>query len=835
MRSGGNLQKTGPALAVAALVPVFCARLILTPLIIAHGDAFTYFYPYWHAASDALRAGRLPLWNDLIFMGAPFLANGQTGLLYLPNLLVWLLVPDTPTAYTLSLLLHLVWAGLGMLALLRLGMRANSPAALTGAALFTVGGALTTHAGQINQLQGMAWLPWLFLLLDRSRRSPFAPVLLAAALAMQILAGHAQTVFIGAVGMGVAALWWAWRDSGIYHGVHGAHGEGVFKSSVCSVSLWFMRRFAGVIALTTAGVAALVLTLPQLAPMLELSSFSNRAGGLPINEVVSFSLHPFLFGRALLPNYAVTLHGEFVGTIGVGGLALALMGAWWARKDPHWQAWIAVTAVGLVLASGKWNQFYWKLGLLPGFNLFRVPARWLALWAIGASVLAAYAVHVLTAGSPYSQGMEARRKSVECVSPLSPALSPTRGERESESRATATAHFPLAPCGRGGQGVRGNSALLRADKILILLFGAGVLVLVGVTYWAPQAKGLDVPGQVAPQPVELVLWLASLGAAAGALVFLRGRWAAGALIGLALLELFVMSHAMPMPYNRLAPPQAFSEPRPVIEAILAREKAAAVPARYLSIAGIEYEPGDRADIAARYAGYPESAVYDYTVAAKLKDVIAPNLGMIWGIATVDGYDGGVLPLQAWTDFTAPLLDEPAVDGRLRERLAAPPPADWGVKYLIAAPGVAVADEQWRLVAAGDVNLYERREPGAAVRLVESPDAGAPVAGRAVITRYAPEALTIETDGAGDAYVLLLDAYYPGWTAAVDGEAAQVLPAMGMFRAVPVPAGEHVVQMNYLPTSWPAAWVIGAAAWSVLVGVGGIVWRRAGRPGYWICR
>jgi predicted membrane protein len=40
---------------------------------------------------------------------------------------------------------------------------------------------------------------------------------------------------------------------------------------------------------------------------------------------------------------------------------------------------------------GSYNPIYWILTkFAPGFNLFRVPARWLALWALGAALLAGF-------------------------------------------------------------------------------------------------------------------------------------------------------------------------------------------------------------------------------------------------------------------------------------------------------------------------------------------------------------------------------------------------------------------------------------------------------------
>ena len=69
------------------LVVLFFHRLALQGYILARGDVYLYFYPYWEAAATALREGRLPLWNPYLFMGAPLLANSQAGFFYPPTVL----------------------------------------------------------------------------------------------------------------------------------------------------------------------------------------------------------------------------------------------------------------------------------------------------------------------------------------------------------------------------------------------------------------------------------------------------------------------------------------------------------------------------------------------------------------------------------------------------------------------------------------------------------------------------------------------------------------------------------------------------------------------------
>jgi hypothetical protein len=99
-------------LALALLVVAFFWRMVFTDHILPRGDVFTYFYPYWEFRSAALRAARIPLWNPYIFMGAPFLANSQAGVLYPPNWpLTWF---DTPTAVKVAIVAHTIWASFGM-------------------------------------------------------------------------------------------------------------------------------------------------------------------------------------------------------------------------------------------------------------------------------------------------------------------------------------------------------------------------------------------------------------------------------------------------------------------------------------------------------------------------------------------------------------------------------------------------------------------------------------------------------------------------------------------------------------------------------------------------
>src|SRR5690606_32168665 len=153
----------------------------------------------------------------------------------------------------------------------------------------------------------------------------------ALLVALMLLAGHTQTVFINLFSLGVWVVWpllaalagWLWamvrrRERG------GARGAWSATWSVLAV-------YAGGV-----GIGAL-LSAPQLLPPLELGGLGLRSGGRSYGEASSFSLKPLQLAWTLLPSYGLADlsalfdtpgYTEFVAYVGVIGLLLAVVGAW---------------------------------------------------------------------------------------------------------------------------------------------------------------------------------------------------------------------------------------------------------------------------------------------------------------------------------------------------------------------------------------------------------------------------------------------------------------------------------------------------------------------------
>jgi hypothetical protein len=587
------------------LVVALFWRIALAGRVLAGGDIFSYFYPYWTEATRAVQSGRLPLWNPYLFMGSPFMANSQVGLFYPLNWLLWKTLPAHRSVH-LTIVLHLCLAGFNGYLFGRMSFRMGRIGSWVVGATFALGGYLGAQVEHINQLQGLAWLPLMLALCDwrwtekpkphkAGRRVAFAA--LALVLALVLLAGHTQTAFISLIALVVHGLFSGWLHSREWRGlVH----RGMFLGATVVV-----------------GVA---LAAIQLIPTWELAGLSIRAGGLPFNERVSFSVSPLYLGRALLPGFdqpVVPAHIEYVAYVGIIGLVLAGVGIGNLRaEDHHLKSQILLATLGMFLSLGLYNPVYVFLArYIPGFAHFRVPARWLTLTVLGLSSLAGWG----------GESLWLRRK--------------------------------------------------QPQKRTIILLTAALVVLV---VWAWLGARFD--GRAPVSGVTAVGWIVGIVLAIGLLLAaVRGsRLATGGLLVLLVVEQSAAGSTLP--HSRATAPQAFVSQRPAISHLLAAGGASgAVPARFISMSDITFDPGDLPEIELIYGSQlSDDALYEYVIAAKQKEVLSPNLPLAFGIPAVDGYDGGVLPLKRYVMLQRLFLPEADVsmDGRLRENLTAVPDGRW---------------------------------------------------------------------------------------------------------------------------------------------------------------
>jgi hypothetical protein len=98
-------------------------------------------------------------------------------------------------------------------------------------------------------------------------------------------------------------------------------------------------------------------------------------------------------------------------------------------------------------------------------------------------------------------------------------------------------------------------------------------------------------------------------------------------------------------------------------------------------------------------------------------------------------------------------------------------------------------------------------------------------GRVAFSVDEPTRVELSVDATEPGFLVLIDQYYPGWSATVDGLPAQIVRANYAFRVVEVPAGASKVVFRYRPPSL----AIGAATTALaLLVTGGILRAGAGR-------
>lgn len=617
--------------AIAILATLYYRATALTNLIPIGYDIFTYFYPNEAYGAEALRQGRLPLWNPYLFTGVPFLANSQTAIFYPPNLLF--LITTVPRAYVYSVLLHVILAGCSMYAFSRHTLSVDRISAMAAAGVFMFGGFTGGLFGHLNQLQVVAWAPLVLLFFERSYRQQRSRWALASAIVigLQALAGHTQGLYLTLVTLGLffglllVSSWPTNWHRAIIEGGPSSTALSILSRSLSSGTSYYVRQVArfGVAVVAGFGLAAI-----QLLPTAELSTLSIRSGGMSFEEAASFSLPPWMLLKAMFPVYGqAPIFSEWLGYIGVAGLLLSALAVAQRPRNRYVIFFTLLAILSAILALGSATPlFLLAYKFVPGVDLFRVPARWLFPYTLAMASLVALGLNSL---NMWGAGLAWKR--------------------------------PMA-------------------RFVLLI------IAMAMPFVAYTALGLQ-PVLELPEPITPLAWAAA--ALLTVLLIVSSlrpslrRFAATGLTTIVLIELFAAG--LNLELNRPNLPEAFTTLRPSITHFLADPGLY----RILATADNTYDPGDLAEMKAIVGQVlPPEGVYDYVVAAKLKETMAPNLPLLHGIATLDGYDGGALPLKRYVEFKSlfSLAQGEGTAARFREQINAVPPSSllaWlNVKYFV---------------------------------------------------------------------------------------------------------------------------------------------------------
>ena len=789
LSSTGRKADTRAVILLGILTLLFFGRILFTDQALYFGDAIMGVYPAHDLWRQYVHQGDLPVWNPYIMNGMPFLADAEFSSFY-PSMLLNLVLPLS-RALAADLALHVFLLAALTYAFLRRRGLAWSPAFL-GACTFAFSGFLAARITQPNLIRTMTWLPLQLLIVAGIdfQRSRWRPVLaLGATLALQVFAGHLQTLLISLLLAGSFALWRAARDP---------EAARTLRGRLIVLGLTFV----------SAAALGLILAAVQVLPAVEMVRHSDRSGGRDFTFATSFSLPlrqlpmllaPNLFGTPFRDLYwGAWLYWEMVGFAGVAAVLLALVGLAASVRRDRW-LWAVIGACGVALAVGRSSLLY-RLAYLviPGLDYFRVPSRFLIWYAWAVAVLAAYGLEALRARAGSSRAWRALALLLVLV-------------------AGGALYWGL-----GGPGV--VPALERLAE------GA-----MRTAQYLPPTLFREVVRLAGAIGVAEGLRLALLWVGAGTIVFaalsrrLRVRLAEALLIALVVGDLF--SYGM----NLYPTVKATELTRPL--AIEDRLRLGQGTYRVFTTPAFAWSTW--------LEGMTRSAIREPEELAAYRAALVPNTGVLRRIANAWGYSP--VELLRSNQFITVAVDH----GQRREGRS--PLIDFmGARYIFTRAYLPRAyarlykDDRdgyhvWyndralprgflvtRFVVQpvdGSVQriLDGNWEPRQVVILSEPPRETFTMRprddpGQILRRSYGLSRLTFDLALNGPAVFVLSDTYYPGWRAYIDGREAPIYRANHAFRAVVLPAETRRLEFVFQPRSVQIGGGISILGWGILAAV-----------------
>jgi hypothetical protein len=757
-----------PTLGLAALLLPLFSRVVFRGEVFYERDIHLIFLGQTETFVRAVLSGSWPVWDPYPGFGQPMLANPDAQVLYPPHWLNLVLAPAT--YYVLFVLTHLLFSAMGLRVLARrLGV--SQGGAWTAAALWMLSGPFLSLVNVWHHFASAAWIPWVLVAADRAiasgRRAD--AVRWGGAMALQALGGSADMLILTSL---LAAGYALSR----------VRGEGAVPLS----------RVAAVAAL--AGALALALSAGLWLPTLDVASRSER-WHLPPETRTAWSVHPLSLAQAILPlpihllplqpRWRAALFDArepFLLSIYLGTSSLALAAAAWVGPRRRGRGLFTGAAVLATLAAlGKHTPFHDLLTTVAfPLRLIRYPSK--------AMVLAAFAT-ALVAGMGYDAWRERR---------------PT-------------------DAGRWRLGL--------ALPLVALAVAAVTAALAGWLAAPAMGRRLLDPGISAARAAQLLAPMAARLAAAslGCLVVAGLAWtrvaglrAAGVVAGLAAFDLW-MAHVS---LNPTVPRQVLTYRPATLDYVDQRDGSRLYAYEYFGVIGKSeryLKPVPLEEQGWLRARWP----YPYGEIVQHRTYLIPPVGEIWrlygsydmdmrglypvpqarlalllrGIEGTPGHlrllrIGAVSRLIAFhtegLEELIPLATLPSLRPEPIRVYAVPNP----VPRAYVVSGTRIADGHDAFVTLVDPGFDAGREVVLAFGAPSPPDPS--FAGTARIATLAADRVRLDVELSSAGYAVLVDGYDPGWRATVDGAPASVLRANVAFRAVPVAAGRHVVELVYRP-------------------------------------
>ena len=810
---------------------------VSTPHNALLGDLYLENYAWKRFIVRCLRERTLPLWNPYILSGVPFLAAGQHSAMYPLSALFYLL--PLWLAYGWFAALHLFLAGtLTYLFSRTLGV-GHLGSGIAGLA-FEFSGFIVIRNVFPMIIAAAVWLPLILTCIERivaraeRGESSFMQhlpemALGAVAVGLVFLAGHPEMYYYVAL---ISAAYALWRLGGL--GLRRRSWRALLSPASCLALL---------------AILGVGLGCAQWLPLFDLVRSNFRQGSVSFRDLLGWAyprrhvvalLLPDFFGNPSHHSYwdpftrqrlpaTINALGQEIDTIfwgiknyvegacyvGTLTLLLAPLALLHGRGKRRW-FFALLALLALLFAFG--SPLYILVFKLPGLNQVHSPFRWIYAYNLCMAMLAGMGADALLHDRDAASG----------------------GISWWQRTAHALAHHLPRLALAGGLALLGALALslllkdhaaALAERVMQQLAKAPEAFADGRMFYAYQFRNLLLFGGTLTLGGALLIW--------GERGALRGRprraltW--GILAALVLVgELFVIGQG----FFPAVDPRLVGYRTPAIEFLMADDDLF----RITTYVGDDEKP------------------------------LNANTPWLYDIQDVRGYDS-IIPRQYVETMEIVSQQSELLYNRIAplftrqpEALEAPLLDMLNVKYVVTNPNRRIEARGYDLVYDGEVRIYRNEEalprafwvpqalvfpdpqarrealctfdPRQVVILEEQPQAnGSDVAAvdappQVTITHYSPNEVLIACDTAAPGLLVLGDSYAADWLAFIrpadtdDPNLAEqrlkIYRANGNFRAVAVPAGQHVVRFKYSPNSVKFGLYLSFLS-GVIVALGAALW------------
>lgn len=834
---------------LAVLVLAFFHNALLRGEQFYAGDTYRFFYPLKRMAADLVRSGEAPLWNPLVHSGAPLHAALQSAVFYPFSVLFYFFPFDF--AFKWYIALHVLLAALATYFLMRRWQLDRLPA-FAAAITYAFSGYLISFIDGLNIFSSIAWLPLVFAAFESAvEQSGVASVSLASlAVAAQTLAGDPVSGYCTFL---ICGAYWLILI-GVSAFSHRPRAETSIKFSV----------------LPMIAILAFFLSYVQIGPSQEFAQNSTRSVAISYDSATQYSLAPqrlltliapYLFGNPIedVADWGRIFSPRFPleRTLYVGAMPLALMMiAVAAFRERRVYFFAGVFVVSLLLSLGRNTPIYHiPYRILPVFAMFRYPVKFFFATTFATSVLCGYGLQYLTEGN--AGGTHRLRASAEIFTKRFSAF----------LAATAVTWLVFAACDRFLVDVTGG-LLLRFSSVdaqfthqfipymkkqafqaavVFALLGAGlraykkgffsrnffkifvaaflILDLLPVSYRAMDTthesfysapridSTLRADGEMFRlyrTPIDMEQHLDNLPIRTAADYYLWNREILspnfGTLFGYAYTDGYdsanLLWHNLFLRFVEGSPPLV----RP----------------RLLGLLNVKYifssHPLNHPDLILRNSLSGNVFLYE-NVRCLERAYFVPNSI----VASSESVALRVLASNGFEPKTAVVLVDKGGPGSLN-------PGKGAAGFDVSMPKdfkyqtMNVSDEPSGVLPHGpSIGRPDRPSNKSHLELLhgmaEMPAPLAPVR----IESYGPNSVVLSVNAPYAGYVVLCDAYYPNWKARINGLSVKVLRANCTVRAIPVKAGNSIIEFAYDKDSFHRAAIVSAV--TIAVCVAGIVVRR----------